>query len=179
VAGRTFSEAAAVAGKVIAGSPQAITRSLPTMALSPDEFKRRAVEMGSRAEALFSMIEERFEGFAKKSAQTSKGIASNIKDSFFVIMSEVGEGSLGPIRAVLQATMDWLEKIRASPARLSEVQSQLRVVAQNMVNFANAIRGAFGAVKDFLGPFGTMRGALALVATILGMKLIGAIWGMY
>jgi hypothetical protein len=172
VSGRTFREVAEVIGKVIAGSPTAITRSLPTLAIDPNEFKRVAAELGSRSEALWQIISGKFEGFAKESATTVIGVLSNIKDAWFVIMADIGEGALGPLRKAIQSIMDYLEELRHSPARLKKIENQVRLITDSLVEFAKSIvRGAqaVGRIVEFMGGF---RVVLGTIIFLLGQRVL-------
>jgi len=169
VSGRTFQEVSEVIGKVIAGSPTAITRSLPTLAINPMEFKALAAELGSRSEALFQMIQEKFEGFAKESATTVIGVISNIKDAYFVIMADLGEALMVPLRETSQAIMDWLMLLRESPERLRELQDKVMLIGDELVQMTKSVWSAFVAVNKFTQAIGGLNVA---VGTLLGF-LVG------
>jgi hypothetical protein len=173
VAGRTFQEVAEVIGKVIAGSPTAITRSLPTLAIAPAEFKALAAELGSRSEAIFQLIEEKFEGFAKESATTVIGVISNIKDAYFVVMADIGEALMVPLRESTQAIMDWLMELRSSPARLRELQDKVMLVGDELVRMVEAMWNAVVVVMKFTDAIGGLNVAIAgLLSYIVGRALV-------
>jgi len=170
VSGRTFREAAEIVGKVIAGSPTAITRSLPTVAINPMEFKALAAELGSRSEALFQIIEEKFKGFAKESATTVIGVLSNIKDAWFNIMASIGEGAMMPMRDALQDVMDWLIKLYQSPARLEALKNQIRLIVDELVTFIRSLIAGGIKVRDFVAHLGGFRVVLSTLVVLLAMK---------
>lgn len=179
ISGRTFQEAAEVVGKVIQGSAQAITRSLPTFGISPDEFKARAEELGSRADALFSITEERFKDFAKESALTTIGIVSNIKDAFTVIAAEAGKGLLVAFRPAVKEVFRFLETIRKDKGALRDFQEQLFDVGRSLVNIVETLKDASKAVRDFsrpvLGLIDALGGWESVLSVLIGLKV--AAWG--
>jgi len=171
VANRSFAEVAQVLGKVIAGSPQAITRSLPVLAIDPFEFKALAKELGSKSEALWQIIKRDFEGFAKESALTVIGVFSNIKDSIFVIMSEMGEGTMDAMRDVLQGTMDWLEVLRHSPERLEELRNKVRLATDTVVQMGTALVDGAVFVSNLTKAVGGLVTILKVLAAIMVLRV--------
>jgi hypothetical protein len=179
VSGRTFQDISEVVGKVIQGSATAITRSLPTIGIDPQIFRQRAEEVGSRAEALFQLIEERFKGFAKESAKTTIGIVSNIKDAAFVIAADVGEGLLGAFRPIVLNIFNTLNAIRENEEVLDDLRSTLFGVGQGFVSFG---RGAFEAgravatlVQPVLELVSALGGLKTVLSVLIGFKLSGVI----
>lgn len=179
ISGRTFQETAEVVGKVIQGSAQAITRSLPTFGISPDEFKAQAEELGSRSEALFSITEERFKDFAKESALTTIGIVSNIKDAFTVIAAEAGTGLLVAFRPAVKEVFRFLESIRNDKGALRDFQERLFDVGRSLVNIVETLKDASKAVRDFSRPVFDLIDALggwsSVLSVLIGLKV--AAWG--
>tara|TARA_R110000787_G_scaffold79469_3_gene173689 strand:- start:5173 stop:8136 length:2964 start_codon:yes stop_codon:yes gene_type:complete len=166
VSGRTFQDISEVVGKVIQGSATAITRSLPTIGINPSEFKALALELGNRSDALFSIIESRFAGFAKESAKTTIGLVSNIKDAIFVIASDIGGGLLSAFRPAVQEIFDFLNELRQNGPVMEEFKDRLFGIGQSIVEFG---RGAMDAGSQVVALTGFIS---SLVAQLGGLKNI-------
>jgi hypothetical protein len=177
ISGRTFQDISEVVGKVIQGSATAITRSLPTVGIDPQEFKARAAELGSRAEALFTIVEERFKDFAKESALTTIGIVSNIKDAFTVIAAEAGTGLLVAFRPLVKEVFTFLETIRNDEGALREFQERLFNVGRSLINLVETLKDASKAVRDFSRPIFALIDAIggwsSVLSALIGLKVAG------
>lgn len=175
VSGRKFREVAEVVGKVIAGSPQAITRSLPTLGINPIEFRQLADEMGSRAEALWAIITDRFQGFAKESADTTLGVLSNIKDAFFVVMADIGGGGLAPFRDLLYDIFNALQRLRNDPARLNDLANKFRLVATAITGTLRSMGEMTMKTKELAEAVGGLKVILAVLAALMTGALLTAL----
>lgn len=182
VSGRTFQDISEVVGKVIQGSATAITRSLPTIGIDPKVFRQRAEEVGSRAEALFQLIEERFKGFAKESAKTTIGIVSNIKDAAFVIAADVGEGLLAAFRPLVQNTFDFLNALREDESALQDFKVTLFGVGQSIKFFLTDLKDVGMALGELLGPIrdlvSELGGLKTIISALIGLKVGQAFFGI-
>lgn len=175
VSGRAFTEVAQAIGKVIKGSPQAITRSLPVLAIDPNEFKRMREDLGSASEAIWQIIERDFKGFAKESATTVRGIFSNIKDAYFVIMSEAGQGAMDALRGIAQATMDWLQELRRSPQELARFRSNVRLITDDLMSFGKLLISVAKGVNTLANAVG---GLGRVIQVLIAIGFIKMAWSM-
>lgn len=184
VTGRSFREVAQVVGKVIQGSPQAITRSLPVLGIDPQEFKRVAAETGSRATALFQIIEQKFKGFAAESTNTILGLVEKIKDTFFVLMSTLGSGLIPIMRETLGGIFEFANRLRQDPAAMEQYRVKVRLLAEDLLAMGRNAATAAGFIKrlwDFAGGLHTALTVLAglgiarLIAALINMNKIGAV----
>lgn len=165
VTGRSFREVSQVVGKVIQGSPQAITRSLPVLGIDPKEFKRVAAETGSRATALFQIIEEKFKGFASESTNTILGLVEKIKDTFFVLMSQLGSGLIPIMRDVLSGMFAFADRLRNDPAAMEVYRVKVRVLAEQLLEFGRVVFGVAKAIRDLVDALGGLVTIVTLLAT--------------
>lgn len=160
VSGRTFRDISEVIGKVIAGSAPAITRSLPTLGIDPNEFKRLAAQLGNRSDAIFQIIQEKFGGFAKESAKTVIGTLSNIGDAFFTILADIGSGLLPLEERIFGGIFQTLQNLRKNGPELDRLRVTVRLVAddlldagKNVIDFTKFIWSlvqALGGLKSIL-----------------------------
>ena len=179
VSGRTFQDVSEVVGKVIQGSATAITRSLPTLGINYQEFRALADQLGSRAEALFTIIEGRFRGFAAESAKTTLGIVSNIKDAVFVIASDVGQGLLSAFQPTVKAIFDYLNRLREDPIALENLRERLFGIGQGMVEASKRTYELAINLKDLIATVAravdSVGGLQTVMAVFLGGKIFAAI----
>lgn len=165
VTGQTFQHVSEVAGKVIQGSPQAITRSLPVLGIDPKEFRRVAAETGSRATALFRIIEEKFAGFASESTNTILGLVEKIRDTFFVLASEIGSGLIPIMRQALTGVFEWMNELRNSPEALERMRVKIRILGEAIVTWGQRILAVIKFLKmlyDSIGGISTIIFVLAV-----------------
>lgn len=170
--GRTFRDVSEVIGKVIAGSAPAITRSLPTMGIDPNEFKKLAAELGSRSEAIFQIIAEKFGGFAKESASTVLGVLSNIKDAFFVVLSEIGAGLLPLERQILGGVLESLTSLRQNEDALDHFRITIRSVGEELVSAAKYVIDFAKAIWSLVQALGGLRSIIEVLAGIWLVRFI-------
>lgn len=175
VSGRTFEDVAEVIGKVIAGSAPAITRSLPTLGIDPNEFKKLAAELGSRSEAIFQIIGEKFGGFAKESSKTVIGVLSNIKDAFFVILADIGSGLLPLERQIFGGVFDSLQTLRGNQPALDAMRVSVRLVVDDFVKGVKAAIAFAQSIGKVTEAFGGLKSILEVIAGMWLGRLIAGI----
>lgn len=95
VANRTPEEIAAIIGKLNAGEPQALSRSLPTLGISSVEYRKELLKVeniyNATAEAFTNIVKKRFGGLAELFSQTLEGMESNLKDRVAILQDETGQ----------------------------------------------------------------------------------------
>jgi hypothetical protein len=175
VSRRTFREVSEVVGKVVAGSPTAITRSLPTLGINPIEFRKLEDELGSRFDALFQIIARKFEGFAKRSSLTLIGKLSNIKDAFFVIASDIGDAILFPVKEKVSLVLDAIESIRRSPEALEKLENKMRSVVDLTMRGAEAMVSFGKGVAKVTEAVGGLTAVLATVGAVAAGGVLGKV----
>lgn len=165
---------------ILQGTIQARTTRIAVALGITNEDIRRAKELG----VLGDFLEDRFKAFneaGKESLKTFEGLASNVKDSFLLVLSSAGLGFFTELKGLLSDILDSItdigsEQITVNPAVVAVVQG---IYDGLQAAVAEARRlGQVLSFGDLVGAGRAVGVAFEIVAKLLGGAIEGFVNGL-
>ena len=165
---------------ILQGTIQARTTRIAVALGITNEDIRRAKELG----VLGDFLEDRFKAFneaGKESLNTFEGLASNVKDSFLLVLSSAGLGFFTDLKGLLSDILESItdigsEQITVNPAVVAVVQGIFDGL-QAAVAEARRLGQAL-SFNDLVGAGRAVGAAFELVAKLLGGAIEGFVNGL-
>lgn len=149
---RTPESVAAIVGKLRAGEPQALSRSLPTLGISPSEFRKALLEVedlgNATAEAFTKIVEDRFGGLAELFSKTLQGMQSNLQDRIKILQDETSQSAIDIRKQSIYELDESIKNMGLSSKGILITWNEIIAQFQNIPNSILTIMAGSSGSKD-------------------------------